>query len=654
MAEINKKFFSQLLWEYWDSAVTCNRMIVNLSFHKDQYSNGATYLQFSLRNKIQYSNCSLVFKDIQSYLKKYKDINDKLKKLAQIVNSEQSPQEEFEIKFRNKILKTTFLFKAEYGFCVRITISDKEENYLDIEKIYIHLNDYIPLIQLMEKVIENYILLISNIPNIILLDEVKNNLNNLSEKMTNYYLEFKNNNGASSKEINIKPFPKENNQTELDKYVEDNINDIDLEIDKTEQKIQVVAKKAIVPLLQHDFTQKIISNDILKLERYIINLISHPLPLQAFSELVTTKSNNDLSFEELLFPGCSKKDLSLIFYINTILVKYYINKHLKNKESLPISIKPIIYDCKNPTEFNLSLMYDLFLYFIYYSQLRNILKEKTSNTIDNREMVCFALKTICSPLVFSFISSKIDKNIFIHEVIARYQKYCDTGVFSTLSQILSIDNISIPISIIEENTTKIYNGILKKREDLLIKNRILDLNKLGLTKLNYEDFTAQELSYEQIIKVVSLDFQNGQNNDTNDLPENISQKYKNIKKSNNNNDNKPTNENLIRFIQEYIDKEIKNDKKDISAISMEICNSIDTSYYDLEGKQFNYIILPETILKAIKIWDPIIDKKITKDYSYFKSQVKNSSLNKSMVINLLNNLNQRTDSDFINVLNIIN
>tara|TARA_Y100000310_G_C20687733_1_gene820206 strand:+ start:143 stop:2278 length:2136 start_codon:yes stop_codon:yes gene_type:complete len=711
MSENQRKFFSQTLWEYWDNTVTCNRLIVSLTFQKDPYTNGSTYLQFNLRNKSKFSGCSVMYKDLISYLKKYKECSYNLEELAKTMTSEQHAPKKFEVKFRNKTLTTSFLFKVEYNFCVQIIISDKTENFLDVEKIYISIDDYMSLIKLMHKVSEDYITLISNIPNIILLNEVKDSLNNLSEKITSYYAETKNTNTPSTrgmfksfpeeksesdclvcgsvfrktpngiyctnghnavngkditdeleskkekkseiKELDVNVFEAKKEQNELDDYVNNNVDKIDLEIDKVEKKMEVVSKKEIVETLNYDFTEKILKNDILNLERYIINLMSQPIPLQKFSELIVSKGNNELELNDLLFPECSKKDLSLIFYTNTLLVKYYLNSHLKNKEKLPLSIKPIIYNCKNPTKFNLSLMYDLFLYFIYYSQLRNLLREKTTNTIDNRELVCFALKTICSPLVFSFVSNKIDKNIFIYEVVSRYQKYCDSGVFSSLSKTLSIDNISIPIKVIEGNATKIYDGIIKKKNDLIVKNRILDLNKLGLTKLSSEDFLTHDLSYEQIIKVVSLDFQENSNNGIKDIPSSILQKYK-IQPKQDDIKKKPVNENLIRFVQEFINKEIKNDKKSILTISMDICNSISTSYYDLEGKTFDYINLPESVLKAIKLWDPIIDKKITKDYVYFKTQIENSSLTKSMIISLLNNLNQRKNSDFVNSLKVVN
>jgi len=135
---------------------------------------------------------------------------------------------------------------------------------------------------------------------------------------------------------------------------------------------------------------------------------------------------------EKFFPGHDKKDLYLLLYLNTRYIKHIIHQHLELKNPVPASVMPMYITCKNTDKFNVSLMYDLLVYFTFYTHLKGQLQITEQVSTRNKSLMCFSIKAVLSPLVFCFLDKASTKDVIVSEVVNRYKKYRDNKVFDSI------------------------------------------------------------------------------------------------------------------------------------------------------------------------------------------------------------------------------
>jgi hypothetical protein len=614
------------------------------------------------------------------------------------------------------------MHRVEYGgCCVRVILSDKTENYLDSEKVYIPVYDFMAIMKVLAEFRDSFITISDNMYNSILMKKVAEELHTLNDKASSYYSEavnlFKgrstllesqarlNGTFSESSEL-IQPddipihkdppeletvsttdpaevadddifgdatstpvaeevvtedpvivesppveepvieepviieAPADNLQPQMDEYIKTESPNIDLELNE-EDTVRPVADTSNAIVSSGDFTEKILQNDVMNLEMYVTNLVNDDLPFGKLCEIIQTK----LGFDPL--ENVNADDVNSVNYLISHHLKHSLKKSLEEQVDFPSNVSPILFtDVKLSTD-SISLMYDLFIYFIYYTQLRNMLKEKDFNPMHNRDFMCFSFKTIASPLAITGFN-QVDEGTLISEISNRYLRYRENGVFDKLREDIKHKyscEFDLPEDAMRVEASRIYQAVQTSYEKLTIPYAFNKFSALNL-KLGYEDFQGNTFQDEQIKKIVAIEFnfrKHGkvvydeltyQNFD--DIPASVLEKFE-IKET------KYDNTNLKRYI-----KELTADQPDIQVTALEIAEKINYSYRDLINVSVDLTILPVEILRSIFLWDIDRDSKITLNYLHYREVVQKCSLTKDMVISLLTNIQDVVDVDFIN------
>jgi hypothetical protein len=433
--------------------------------------------------------------------------------------------------------------------------------------------------------------------------------------------------------------PELENPTIVDTFV-DKIDEIEL------QKKSLTVKKSVGDC----FTSKFLEGNILNLETYVVNMSSDKLPLHTFTTILARKL--EVSIEEL-FPGCSQKEYWQMVYLTTKYVRTHLNKHLNQSIKLPQSTAPLRYDCKKNFKINKSIMHDLFLYFVYYTHLKNQLQEKDSNSTNNKNIVCFTLKAVLSPFIFSHFNLISTKDVLSSEVLTRYKEYKKLGVFDKLNDEIQTRygyNVTVSDHSIKETINKIYTAISNNPEKFWVEDFFNSRKAEKIIKFDYDTFNNQEFNEEQINTIISLEANYSKNGhiDFGTLPydqSNIMKLPKTILSGFDIEEKIYNNKNLKRFIEEQmVDTKYRQ-------IALDIADKINESYHDLKGETFEYVNLPEAILKMFCIWDLRVDKKLSANYNYMKQKIDTSSLDKNTALSMLNDIEPKQEISFTASLN---
>jgi hypothetical protein len=426
---------------------------------------------------------------------------------------------------------------------------------------------------------------------------------------------------------------------EMDSFLKEEAPKVDLDLkDEGESNKTPDTSKALVST--GDFTESVLKNDVTNLEMYIMNLINDDLPFMKFCEVIKTK----LDFDPLEM--VSQEDTNSVNYLISNYLKFSLKNCLEKKIDLPSNVSPILFDKASISDKTLSLMYDLFLYFIYFTQLRNMLKEKDYNPIQNRDLVTFAFKTIASPIAISGIQN-IDENTLLSELTNRYRRYRENGVFDKLMADIKSKHsceFDMPHDVLQKEASRIYNAINQNIDKLTIDFAFKKFSDLNL-KLGYDDFKGNNIQEEQIKKIISVEFnfrKNGkviyeeiEHANFDDVPSSILEKY-DIKET------KYDSTNLKRYI-----KEVCSEDNAVRDFCIESVKDVNYSYRDLRNSKIDFTRMPDSVLRAIFMWDIDRDQKITINYLHYRDSVNECSLTKDMVISLLTNIQDTIDIDFV-------
>lgn len=715
------EYFDQVLWQSADKQISNSILLYDKFCVIDKWGTSTLKLKMSIkqfRSSSGNNDIYLTHQDVFIILQKLKKELANINKIVSDVNSNNQTQINVQIKLKKNII-FTFLNRVEYGgCCVRVILSNNSsDHYLDSEKVYLSLFDFLSLLKILGEFRDSYIAASDRAQNSILLNMAIQELRNLNHKVANYYSEsvqmFRDRSllmsqqakmnqtfTASSEPFSPEELPDKSQESNIHESESDQVDEnldpfgtidqpsdevnipeivsnevetpeivsninhddlnassenIDLQNDmdsfiKTEipkinlglseeEKTKADTSEAIVSTCE--FTDVILKNDILNLEMYITNLVNDDLPFRKLCELIQSK----LGFNPL--ENVSNDEINCVDYLISNYLKHSLKKCLEDQVEFPANVSPIVFNNVKLSPEAISLMYDLFIYFIYYTQVRNMLKEKDYNPIQNREFICFSFKTIASPLAITGFNG-IDEQVLLSEISNRYTRYLKMGVFDKLKDEIKSKyscEFNLQVDTIKHEASRIWNAVKTNYDKLTVEYSFKKFSNLNF-KLGYFDFKENDLQKEQIKKLIALEFNFKKNgkviydeisyDNFDDIPISILNKF-DIKEV------KYDNTNLKRYV-----KEITKDDESIRNYALSICEKINYSYRDIRNVKFDLTILPLDILKAIFLWDIDRDEKITNNYIYYRDTIQNCSLTKDMIISMLTNIQDVIDVDFIN------
>jgi len=725
------EYFEQILWIHSDQQVANSSLSISRLYMIDEYRNSPVKLKFSIKQfKIASDNAIyLSHTDVYTILHQLKSKILDINTYIQEINSDDNKQINIQIKLRRNLI-FTFLYRIEYGgCCVRIILSNKiSDNYLDSEKNYMTILDFLSMLKMLGEFRDSYISISTQIESNVLLNNMLQEMHKFNGNMSGYHKQFISQINKISKSshgsldlpsqpqlpkaldiqldnINEKEEPPlDRDEKESPRCGDVNPSPASLELDGNQIDVSKDEKQSLnhsnvkdslqigdIPPLSDNkskvidepgvdlhskmtdflevnrdaydlklstefnppadttqskavidnFTQLFLSNDILNLEMYITNIVNDDLPFTKFLGMIHDK----LSFNP--FDNISQNTINSIDYLICHYLKFHIKQSLEQQIAWPDNIAPITIPDVKLDEQSISLMCDLFIYFIYYTQVRNMLKEKDHNSINNREFICFCFKTIASPLVISGFP-QISEVVLLSEITNRYIKYQSDGVFDNLKRNIS-DNYSCTfeptLDSITTEASRIYKAVRVNQDKLTIPETFKKFSVFNL-KLAYSDFENNTFTEEQIKKIISLEFNFKKHgkivyddlrfDSFDDIPSSIMKKF-------NVTEVKYDNTNLKRYI-----RELTSDDKEAQKISLMAVENINYSYRDLKSINVDLTVLSEDVLRSIFVWDIDRDKKITKNYLYYRELVLNCTLTKDMIISMLTNIQDTIDVDFVN------
>jgi len=675
-------YFNQPLWGSYDKLISSNLLNAEKVLIKDKWGNSPLKIRISIVN---YSNkinnyIFLTHQDIFLFLLKFKKIESNINTIIKDINSDFNKQVVISIKNKKNFV-VTFLNRTEYdGVCVRLVISEKNVDFLDSEKFYLSINEFLSLVVILGQIRNNFLTTSDSMVLFSSVIELNQNMMNIDSKISSYYIEQKEQlklmlsgsknlkndieqeipeidlYGSSDTQIEqlpsdtqieqlpsdtqieqlpsdtqIEQLPSSFNETqvhnEMNDYISSSRDDIKIDISDVVEKPPVTVNPEL-----YCFTNDFLSDDLTNLEMYVMNCINDDLPVRKLLELIKEKSNIDFQIPDHL--------LNSVDYLSTIFIKNSIRNNLEFKKQIPSSVAPIVIDYElDKSQKILSVIFDFYLYCCYYTCVRNILKDKNYNVIANKELFVFSFKSIVSTLIFSFIKD-FDKSVLVNEISSRYSKYKNSGVFNSVEDQIKTQNsvnIDISYSSIKEECERIYDVICTHRDSLVLDSSFKNRKSI----LNFDDFKNNKFTKEQIKKLLTIEFDKRDNKEIklesyDDLPINILMKYGIEEK-------KFDTTNLKRYVKE----KYKDDEK-IQKSSFSLFELMNESYKDLKDVSFDYSLLPEDILKLVLLWDLKKDYKMSTNYLYLLDQVNNSTLTKDMVISMLLNISKAENPEFFN------
>lgn len=668
MIENDRKYYNQVLWDYYDLGITQKSISLSSVFYDDNYKISPTVLQFSINDfqNRRNNHVMLSHRDIYLLLIKLKPITNDIKRLKEDIKEDPTKQESISIKTKKKI-HISFLYRTEYEFCFRISFLEDGQSFSDADKVYIPFYDFLSLTKILVNFRDSYLSLANNSQLITSMTKLTDNVDLLTSSVTSILSELKQGRNYSQNSTNIQLEEKEKDmnvdildddvfddnqemealQNNLETFLDNEKDNIDLDITIKEDH----PPPEIVKASDDFFTAKFLKGDLKNLEVMMTNVITSDQPLDTIIHLIRNSCNPPIKFDDLI-PNCSEKDYHQLLYITTRYLKTIVNKHLNEGKPLPQSVVPIRYKCDNINDINRSLMLDLFMYFVYYTQLKTQLQERDSDTTKNKSLICFTIKTILSPLVFTFFDSIKSREILISEITNRYTQYRNSGVFDNVEEEIRSrygSDISISEQLLKDYIIKIHDVLSKNSDKFYIDFSFKSQDIKQYIKIPYEKFIKYEFSKEQIKKILlveseyqksgSLDIkliETRNNINFQDIPDDILNCFGVTKETN--------NENLKRFIN----SEMKDSPYLNNALL--IADSITTDYKDLKDTNVEFINFPENVLIAIGIWDMNSDRRLSTNYNYFKEKIESSSLDKATVLSLLTNIQTQPAEDYMGSL----
>lgn len=631
-------FFNMRVWSYYDSYVSNSLVSIELF---NTYSNNNIGCQ---RVRICISKTSLIL-DISTVYRLIKMIKsliiNKLNDHKKKISTDQSYTDGFSVSSKKNIYLTYMWCPSSNSPCIRIMIGDKVQTILDSEKSYIPIIEFMSFYEILEQIFNNHVN--SSFSNYIIYElkflnnkkdieiSKSNNDSKISDVITQNSIIEDISDDSTENTLNVSESEKQN---DFDSFLKTNRDSfkLDIDLDKIKQVEEVQKKTERNIIYKSKFIDDVLKNDFKNLEDIITNCVNSKLPFDSFVDTIRRLSSIDL------YKYFEQKDINSLNYIITRNIKTNVLLYIQKKIKLPNATIPIIVKNSVDDKDIIDIMFQLFLTYVYITKVRTLLKEKVTSDSDNEDFFAYSLKTITSPIVFSFLLN-VDKEIFKNTLISLYNNNVSNKFYDNFESKLKkfgISNFEMTSDYIIQQAERIYDTALKMKDKLEIQNFFN--NKIMV--LNYNDFCNNELTLDSIYKLCELDWcyiscgnkiddQKLTIKSYEDIPLTILNKY-------GLHDKKYDNSILVRYFTEKISR-----FKDLEQIK-----KINNNIYDVLD-DIDIMSYPENALKAIYFWDK---NKLPKNIKYtdFVKMIDDSSLSSSSLISMILDKNDITDDTFYN------
>jgi len=663
-------FHGNKLWFARDH-LTENTLALSLFYCADEWGLSTLKVKLEVSNykKRIDNHVFLEHRDVCNYVATANNHLAKLKKET-TDNPEYKQTLSFVSNFKTKV-RTSFLIKAEFEnrYMTSVIFTDRETGLTDSERVFVSLQDYCSCIEVLTQFKNNYLICMDSALNRISTEAVLEKIDNISEKLTNYTSQIYGRLHTLENTEDVKPTTivvdseGGQKQSQVDSYIRDNVDKMNFDLDThlnviKEKEVVFVKPELQISVLDEDcFTAKVLEGGIKMLEEIALGCVLDDIPLLKLLKLISTKLQiPEDKMMEKFFPECNVNDFNTLLYLNTRYIKYVMNEHIEDKKPMRESVQPMYINCKNLSKFNISLMYDLLLYFAFYTHLKAQLQKRIQGTTRNKSVVNFVIKALFSPFVFGYIDKGSTKETIISEIKNRYKKYKENKVFdSIITEVKKAYGDDIEIS--EESITKTVDSVctvaINNKDKYEIKAVAGDFKVAHKTPISLI-FEVNNL--ETVRKILIIEALYATNNkidkavlkdqkgiDTlNDIPNSVLEVF-------NLGEKKVNKENLVRII----DDEMKSNTSLVyHGQAIDAVKLINTNYRDLKDKNIDFSNFSDNVLKAFVIWDIEEDEKIQDNYAYFKSKIEGCTIDRNMALSMLINMKDKTVSDYSNSLKV--
>ncbi len=644
--------YGQELWSYYDSIRTFSSVRFQSFISKNDFGYSSLMFTIAINNSTNkiYNTIVLKYADIFKYFNSVKSL------------CENKIPKDFTINLNKKSLTTKFTKADDTGNAVQILISGKGDDEYQSDTIFIPLPTFVPVIKIMQQIKDNYVNLTFMAKQEAIFDGLGGKMDTLKEKLNNLDItqrtvsDLMNNKSevvveSDIDQTNIDTSPQE----EMTKYLAQNRDSVKFpELDDIDSNEPTEAQVSTSNGLTTDFTKDILGNDMTMLDVTLSNIATQVSPIKSFINFITDKDIEESKDD--VMPNCNDNMYKYILYANSVFTKNIASNFLYKKSVLPSSVLPMFY--RNEGDINdkqKELVYDLMMYYCVYHLTTIQLSTKVKSDVKNKSLQFFLYKSMTAPMIFSFFKD-IRRTELVENVVNKFKIYKKNNVFKEF--IIDIkQNLDYSLILNEGDIEKTCDTIFMKITGNWERFNIADIsseNKLSNhLKIDYNGFNKLgSLTHDDIDKVIYLEEQymaKGQINTKAvddkylDLPENILEIYgigQSILKK----------DNLIKYLNEVMGDEWYSER------GYELIDRIETDFDDLVGFDFDYHELGDDVLKALKIWYPTTDPKLTTDYNYFVSVVKECVHDRESIVASImateEDIENEGDMDFTGAMNL--
>jgi len=214
---------------------------------------------------------------------------------------------------------------------------------------------------------------------------------------------------------------------ELDKFLGKDMENIKIPtIENDNEKAEKVESPPTE--VNSKFVEKILSNDLHKLESMVNvgNIDSFFYDVEQVYETGTILLGGVEGWDRLVYFSKLYSDLT-------------INNATNKSGPIPSGFPILKFDIENPTQNNLDLAYDLFLFTGYIRAARRRLENHYDDVFFNLAVMHLKLRTCTDPLVYSFITKKTKEQL-VSIISNRFDYYKSIGVFKHYEDKLNDSN----------------------------------------------------------------------------------------------------------------------------------------------------------------------------------------------------------------------
>jgi len=415
---------------------------------------------------------------------------------------------------------------------------------------------------------------------------------------------------------------------DLDSFLGDNMKNIDI----PEIKEEKIEKEKPVVEVDSIFVKHVLKNDLSNLESMINNHSMNHDPIRTFTDELQNILEPQTKSELSILPGVSDDEIKSLLYLSKVFYSTaHINNIIKN-EAIPPTIPIFKYTGKNETSENLDLAYDMFLFSSYIKTLRGRIESKNSDITVNKALFHLQLRCFTDVITFSFIKKEHASNLE-SVIMNRYKYYDSIGVFDKYKSLL-VDNKCPEIKDhdITSEVNKAIEHVLGITPDIKILHdkipgfRLPSKNSFSLEQIINEivpleiaESTGKNIKDKSVmdeinkITPISTEIYNFFTKGSTKVKVKKDSTFKN---------------NLERVVNFYSDEVPEQYRTDF----IKYLSSASDTKFDLNDCEYPLDEFGDNVVRALYLWDPTDDPKITKSYKHFQTKIENELMEKELIL----------------------